>query len=36
MADAILDAEFKFHFKGHSGKQRPRGHVLTVLQLSRR
>ena len=33
MADAILDFEFKGHFKGHSGKQR---HVLTGLQCVQR
>ena len=33
MADAILDFEFKGHFKDHSGKQRPRGHILTALQF---
>ena len=36
MADAILDVEFKGIFKGHSGKQRPWGHVVTVLQFAPR
>ena len=36
MAHATLDFEFKGHFKGHSGKQRPGGggHVLTLLQFA--
>jgi len=35
MANAILDFEFKGHFKGHSGKQRFWRHVVTVLQFAR-
>ena len=30
MADAILGFEFKVHFKCHSGKRTPCGHVLTL------
>ena len=28
--DLILDSELKGHFEGHSGKERPPNHVLSV------
>ena len=33
MADAILNFEYKCNFKGHSGQQRPWGHVVIVLKF---